>query len=185
MGVGFLVAATFAAVVVEETSPLRLGITFGAGKSGFLESNAKNLSQLSSTNIKDQGLDTTRMELGGIRELSGDRKGSVFAAICLSITLSLCLGGVIVTSPTIPARKFVLPAPAPPLGDPPMPTTPPVGLIRLFHCCTLLTASSNFVVAPNPSAFDEAGFFVVAPAIHGCLRSLRAETRKRGSFWKH
>ena len=29
------------------------------------------------------------------------------------------------------------------------------------------------------------GFLVFVPAIQGCLRSFRAETRKLGSFWKH
>lgn len=45
-----------------------------------------------------------------IRELSGDLNGSVFAppAICLSITLSLNLGGVILIPATTPALKFVL-----------------------------------------------------------------------------
>ena len=103
------------------------------------------------------------------------------------MTLSLYLGGVIVTPATTPALKFVR---CPPLGDSPCTTAfsrpaPPAGdFIASFHCCTLLTASSNFVVAPISSVVV-LGFLVFVPAIHGCLRSLYAETRKLGSFWKH
>lgn len=130
-----------------------------------------------------------------ILELSGDRNGSVFvAAICLSMTLSRYFGGVIVTPANTPALKFVrCPPPPPPIGDVPVcpvipvfsPVCPPGDFMASFHCCTLLSASSNFVVAPRSSAAVLLGFLVFVPAIQGCLRSFRAETRKLGSFWKH
>ena len=46
-----------------------------------------------------------------------------------------------------------------------------------FHCCTLLTASSYSVGFLGTTASDRFAF-----TIHGCLRSLRAETLKFGSF---
>jgi hypothetical protein len=165
-----------------------LGVTMdclGAGSSGLFESKAKNSSQLLSTT--PISLPRSRME--GLLELSGDRKGSVFAvAICLSMTLSLYFGGVMVTPAITPALKFV--RCPPPDGDNPICTPPfsawpaPAGdFIASFHCCTLLTASSNLVRSSVLVVL--LGFLVFVPAIQGCLRSFRAETRRLGSFWKH
>lgn len=49
-----------------------------------------------------------------------------------------------------------------------------------FHCLTSSTASLKFA-----GGFDWTASALREPAIHACFKSLRADTRRFGSFWKH